>query len=358
MLFVASGESLGLTGYAFPPATPDAVAFVDGWDVRFDRLLVTIDKIKLWANPDKVPGDPSQTDALVAEADLGWAVDLHRSDPGNITGKGGAGEQAVVITSLLNQNKNGGAPFATDGTRYAFGFDIVPATSAAFFVNLDDAAAADYQEMVADQCTVFYAGTATFKGNKTDPNCYPDDRKTFPDVVKFRLCFKTPTSYVNCQNPDNDPAMPFANEEHQRGIALQAGKTTIAQVTIHTDHPFWDSVIHDSPAHFDQFAARVVGQAAAPPTVRLEDTQGIDYSAYTDAQGNTLSWRYCVDPPTDAHPKLTGAMAFDPQSVPHSTDPKAGLRDYYDFATYNQSTQGHLNSDGLCFVKRNYDSPP
>jgi len=31
-----------------------------------------------------------------------------------------------------------------------------------------------------------------------------------------------------------------------------------------------------------------------------------------------------------------------------------GLRDLYDFATYNQSTQGHLNSDGLCAVERHY----
>ena len=38
-------------------------------------------------------------------------------------------------------------------------------------------------------------------------------------------------------------------------------------------------------------------------------------------------------------------------------DPASGLRDYYDFATYNQSTQGHLNSDGLCYVARNYSSP-
>jgi hypothetical protein len=52
-------------------------------------------------------------------------------------------------------------------------------------------------------------------------------------------------------------------------------------------------------------------------------------------------------------------MYFDPGAVPHApgTDAKTGLRDYYDFATYNQSTQGHLNADGLCFVKRNYDSP-
>ena len=64
-------------------------------------------------------------------------------------------------------------------------------------------------------------------------------------------------------------------------------------------------------------------------------------------------------PPTTSTRKFTGAMAFDPGSVPHATgnDPSTGLRDYADFATYNQSTQGHLNSDGLCFVKRNYASP-
>jgi hypothetical protein len=38
-------------------------------------------------------------------------------------------------------------------------------------------------------------------------------------------------------------------------------------------------------------------------------------------------------------------------------DPSTGLRDYYDLSTYDQSTQGHLNSDGLCHVKRLYVSP-
>ena len=135
----------------------------------------------------------------------------------------------------------------------------------------------------------------------------------------------------------------------------------IAQVTIHTDHPFWDSVLHDSPAHFDQFAARVAGQGTdgSTPTVTLEMTQGVDYTAYTDAAGHPIQWRYCMDPPTDVHPQFTGPMSFDPQSVPHApgNDPATGLRDYYDFSTYNQSTQGHLNSDGLCFVKHDYASP-
>jgi hypothetical protein len=359
IVFAASGEVLALTGYAFPPKTPDQPAFVDGWDVKFDRLLVTIDKITLFTNADKVPGDQSQTDGVVAEVDGPWAVDLHASDPSNLQGKGGTDEQAVPLVALTTQNKNGGASFPADGTRYAFGFDIVPASESAKKINLDAAAETDYAEMIQNQCTVFYAGTATFKGDKTDANCYPDDRKAFPDVVAFRLCFKTPTTYVNCQNPDNDPAKPLGDEEHERGIAFESSRQVMAQVTIHTDHPFWDSVLHESPAHFDQFAARAAAVGTGTPTVTLENTIGVDYTSYVDSMDHPLDWRYCIEPSTVAHPKFTGAMAFDPESVPHApaNDPSTGLRDYYDFASYDQSTQGHLNSDGLCFVRRNYPSP-
>jgi hypothetical protein len=359
VVFAASGEVLAFTGYDFPPSSLDAPVFVDGWEVKFDRLLVTIDKIKISANPDKVPTDQSETDALVAEVDGPWAVDLHKSDPSNLSGKGGAGEEAVKIATLENQNRNGNAPFATDGTRYAFGFDIVPASASAAKVNLDGAAGTDYEEMITNQCAVFYVGTATFKGDAACSTDLDPAYATWPKTVNFRLCFKTPTTYVNCQNPDNDPAKPFSGEEHLRGIAFETSEQVVAQVTVHTDHPFWDSVLHESPAHFDQFAARVVGQSAATPTVKLEDTVSVDYTRYTDAKGNAVNWRYCIDPPTDVHPKFTGAMGFDPGTVPHAagTDATTGLRDFYDFASYNQSTQGHLNSDGLCFVKRNYPSP-
>ena len=350
--FAASGEMLALTGYAFPPAQPDDAAFVDGWEVKFTRLLTTIDKLTVSDGADSVPGDQSQTGARLLQLSGPWAVDLARADPQNLPGKGGPGEQAVPFASVVSDK------LATDGTRYAFGFDLVVASAGAKNVNLDAAAQADYAEMATNGCAVLYVGTATFKGDKADPVCYPADRKGFPDTVTFKLCFKSPTTYVNCQNPDNDPAKPFDGEEHQRGIALKDGSSVIAQVTVHTDHPFWDSVLHDSPAHFDQFAARVVGQTGTP-TVTLEMTKGVDYTAYTDANGAPLQWRYCIEPGTDVHAKLTGPMKFDPQSVPHAvgSDAASGLRDYYDFATYNQSTQGHLDSDGLCFVKRNYPSP-
>jgi len=354
--FAVSGEALALTGYAFPPVSADDPAFVDGWDVRFTHLLTTIDRVTLYDNPDTAPGDQSRTGGVVVQLEGPWAVDLARTDPTYLPGKGSPGELAVPFASVA-VGRDGNA-LKTDGTRYGVGYDLVAAAAAAKMVNVTEGAVADYAEMVKDGCTVLYVGTATFKGDKTDPTCYPADRKGWPDVVNFRLCFRSPTTYVNCQNPDNDPARPFEGEEHQRGIALKDGSSVIAQITLHTDHPFWDSVIHDSPAHFDQLAARVVGQPT--PTVTLESLRGVDYTAVTDANGTPLQWRYCVAPPTSAHAKLVGAMSFDPESVPHATngDPTTGLRDLYDFATYDQSTQGHLGSDGLCFVRRSYPSPP
>ncbi len=66
------------------------------------------------------------------------------------------------------------------------------------------------------------------------------------------------------------------------------------------DHPF-GSVLHVSLAYFDQFAAQLAGSTDANLTVTLAMVQGKDYTAMTDADGNALTWRYCMAPPTDVH---------------------------------------------------------
>src|SRR5437588_8704990 len=130
--FTASGEVLALGGYGFPPASGGA-SFVDGWEIRFTRFLTTIDKIKLFTNPDTLPTDQSQVGPLVAELDGPWAIDLHQGGP--LPGKGGTGEQAYPIAVLDNQNRNGGNAFDPT-SRYAFGFDLVPATASAHFLQM------------------------------------------------------------------------------------------------------------------------------------------------------------------------------------------------------------------------------
>ena len=362
ILFTASGELPALSGYAFPPAASGDPAFVDGWQIDFSRILVTFDKITLSEMPDLVAGDQSKTGNVVAELDGPWAVDLAHRSGSDVPGEGAAGERAIPITALTGQNRNGDRGFATDGTRYAFGFQVVTASAGAAAVNLDAAAKADYQQMAQAGCSVLYVGTATFKGGTVAgyTGCNAG-HESWPTTVNFHLCFKSPATFANCQNPENDPAAPLAGEDSQRGIAFLADDSVTGQLTMRPDQPFWDSVLPGSPARFDQFAARVVGQdTGAVPIVTLEMTQGVDFAAYTDAQGNPIDWRDCMAPPTDVHDAFSGPMSFDAEDVPRATggDPATGLRDYYDFATYNQSTQWYLNDDGLCAVARTYPSPP
>jgi hypothetical protein len=353
ILVAASGEVLALQGYPFPPANPGATAFVDGWEMHFDRLLVTVDHVVIADSPDTSPTDQSKTGPVVAEQDGPWVIDLHAGGP--LQGKGGNGEQAVPFTSFTSQNKNGDGPF--DPTlRYAFGFDVVPATASAINVNLDAAAMSDYQEMIAQGYTVLYVGTATFAGGSCTTSDSTYDFNKLPSVVHFRFGFRSPTSYVNCQNPDNDPAQPFPGEEHERGVQVLPNRSVIAQVTIHTDHPFWESTVHDSPAHFDPIAARYAGTDGGVPLATLEDQIGVDFTAFHDATGAALPWRSCLS--TYPIPS-SGTMGFDAHgvAVDPGGSPANALRDYRDFMTYDQSTQGHLNADGLCFVRRNYPSP-
>ncbi len=352
--FTASGEVLALNGYAFPP-TAGQTAFVDGWEVQFSKLLVTIDHITLSENPDLSPTDQSQTGKNIAQLNGPWAIDLHQGGP--LPGKGGGDEEAYPIATLNKQNLNGNAPF-DETVRYAFSFDVVPATASATFLQMD-ANDTDYADMVQNGWTVLYIGTATWNGGSSCTSTNPSfDFTKLPTPVNFRFGFKSPTTYINCQNPDNDPAKGLGNEEHERGIQTKANQTVVAQVTIHTDHPFWESFVHDSPAHFDQLAALATG-TPGNYSVTLNDTDNVNYQAFT-FETNPLPWRSCLS--TYTPPNNFPQMDFVSANVPYvprpSCDPAHDMCDYHDYMTYDQSTQGHLNADGLCFVSRNYPSPP
>ena len=353
--FTASGEVLALGGYSFPPASEDDPAFVDGWDVKIDELLVTFGNISFSQNPDRSPADQSQIGAKVGASAGPWAVDLHKG--GTLMGKGGSDEQAFPLEFLNKQNLNDDKPF--DPTvRYAFSFDVLPASDAAIKENLDAQGLADYALMVQNGWTVLYAGTATFKGTSCTSTNPAYDFSKLPKTVKFKLGFRSPTSYINCQNPDNDPAEPFGNEEHQRGVQIKTNATAIVQATLHTDHPFWESARHDAPAHFDALAAHAKKDGNGDYVVTLEDVKGVNFTAFKDSAGSPLPWRSCL--PSYTPPNGAAAMNFDSQGIPFNPlgDPAKVLRDYYDYMTYTQRTQGHLNADGLCFVQRRYPSPP
>ena len=377
VMLTASGEAFAKDGYAFPPADPDAVFFVDGWAITYDRILTTFDHITLSRGPDKSPTDQSQCEdakgaailcgtgsSVVAEVDGPFAVDLHKAGP--LADADGADMDATPVAALTGLNKDGNAAFDPT-TKYAFGFEIVKATKSAHNVNLDAADLPDYQEMVTKGYTTLLVGTATWKGNNngsdTASGCTPTsvapayDFTKLPKTIKLRFGMVAPTIYRNAQNPAL-MGTAFPNEEHPRGIQTTANQSTIAQATFHIDHVFWESFIHDSPAHFDSFASKYAGMTTTP-TATLEDFKGYGFKPFVDVQGHQVPFRSCVDIATYTPPS-DGAMTFDTLSVSvdPAGDPAKAIRDFYDYVTYNHSTFGHLNADGLSVVDRQYPSPP
>lgn len=362
VLFTISGEALATEGFAFPPAVDQEVTFVDGWEVKLERLITTVDALTLSEAPDTDPADQAKTGKVVAEVDGPFAVDLAKDDPTYPAGKGGEGK-AVPLAVVANQNKNGGAAFDTAGARYAFGFKSVAATPNAQNVNLGPQGLADYADMVKEGCSILYVGTGTFKGTAGGVTCAPAPGANaaldaLPSVVNFKLCVKAPVDSANCQNPDNDPAAPLGGEDHQRGVAIKSNTFVTAQATVHPDHLFWISVEEDAPATFNQFAAAAQGGGdGGTGTVTMKDLEALDYQALKNKGGAALPWRNCVG--GDFTPPV-GNMSFNSGAVLNvgpTGNPATGLRHTADFVTFITSTQGHLNADGLCAVKRNYSSP-
>jgi hypothetical protein len=379
ILVTVSGQAHAQSGFLFPPADPTNDKYmVDGWTVAITEYIAVIDKVTLWANPDMSPADQSAHGGQVAQLTGPWVIDLHKA--GSVQGQGGGAERAVPIGAFAHK---------TDGTafdptvRYAFGFSTVPATYAAMNVNLDGSEADDYAYMVANKYTVLYVGTATWAGKNSNcqetnvalgldagrpagsPPTYIDgggfDFTTLSTQYTIRLGFATPTNYVNCQNGSQFPGMTGVNgETHPRGVQVTAGHSVTAQVTLHLDHPFWESFVEESRMHFDQIAAQEPNcDPTMPCPVATLDFVALPFFPFESGSGHQpLPWRDCVG--TSYAPPTNGQLAFSPGGVPFNPAGTAStaLRDYFDYLNYTQSTQGHLNSQGLCFVDRQYPSPP
>ncbi len=365
-----SGESNALTGYPFPPGSwTNDTYMVDGWEFVIEEYIVNVDQITLSSTPDLSATDQSLHGPQVAHLNGPFVVDLHKG--GTIVGQGGAPEQATSLGVITNQNDNGGGAF--DPTvPYAFGFSTVAASYAGFNVNLTPDEFADFDAMVKNGYSVLYVGTATWQGASSQYGCTQTsvgaaaadggtgsvgyDFTKLPATMRFELGFSTPTSYVNCQN-FTAQGEGIGGEDSPRGIQVSPSQSAIAQVTVHMDHPFWESLAEDSPVHWDQIAAQYVG-ASGVPEAHLEDMKGLPFYAFVDKSGAPLPWRNCSG--TNYAVPGNGQMFFNPLSVPvdpRATDPSKALRDYYDFARYTQSTQGHLNSQGLCYVDRKFPAP-
>lgn len=353
-LITVSGEGAAADGLAFPPgASGGEPYFVDGWELKFEHVLVTIGSVSINENPDLNPNDQSATGALVAEATGPWAIDLAK--PGALEGKESIGT-AWELTRIANQNKKSGTPAFDATTKYALGYSLVAADGKATRLGFDQTSESDYQLMVTNGWTVLLQGTATWKGTAGSPACRSTnasyDFTRFPQSTHFTFGFKAPVDFKNCVNPELSPA-------DSRGVQTQTNAQTVVQLTFHLDHPFWEALVEDAPLRWDALAARK--SASTGTGAMLEELTNadlaFDFQAPRDAQGIAIPWRTCG--PTLSNERTSGTVAYDPVNVPVSpTGGASGLKDLSDYMTYNLSTFGHLNADGLCFPARQYPSPP
>jgi hypothetical protein len=389
-----SGESNALSGYPFPPHDwlNDTYMF-DGWEFVIEEYIVVVDHIGLWNGAETNTHDPQEIGSEAAHVDGPFVVDLHKG--GTLVGQGGAPEEATPLAVITRETDNGGAALQSS-VPYAFGFSTVPATYDAFNVNLDASEAADFALMVENGYSVFYRGITTWKGDMSPFACTQTGTGPGPDAgvneagagdagaptfvdggydftrmpnagLSFALGFSTPTNYVNCQNQSLQ-GTPNPGEAYPRGVQISPSQSAIAQVTLHMDHPFWESFAEDSPVHWDQIAAQYVGVTS--PEAHVEDMKGVAFYAFTDDTGTPLPWRNCASA-SYYTPPGNGQMSFSTLSVPidpqgtctgnvgddYTEDDCPAIRDYYDYMRFTQSTQGHLNSQGLCFIDRRYPAP-
>jgi hypothetical protein len=335
-----SGEDLALLGYDWTSsslAEGDPPAFVDGWALGFEHVILTIDKLRINADPDKDEGNPFDLGGTVAIAEGPWAVDVTLG--GEVTGKSGSPDEKTVPIAAFESQPNG-QPF-DPVARYAFSYDLVPAAAGAKIVNLDAEGLALYEEGKQKGWSMIFAGTARYKGPA------PAADSVFakmPSEVQFKLGMANPSSYVNCRNTD----LQAVGDEFPRGIQANANASTTVQITIHTDHAFWDTLnVEGTPLHFDPIAANAstYGNPASPGSVTTEDLLGVDVSGFQTRAGEPLPWRSVV--PDYMAP--AGQMTYDPNGTSFAVANSLAA-----YLGYSAASGGHMNADGECEIQNNF----
>lgn len=331
-----SGEALAENGYDYAsnPAANQAV-FADAWEIRFDRYLVVLDHARL-NQPGPDPSMRAGLGGLVAELDGPWMVDLHQH--GALEGAGGPPETAIPL-GIIRTPSAGGMFDPT--VRYAFSFDTVAASVNVLNVNLPESDADAASQMIAHGWTKYFSGTATYRGRVSSTSVDPTFRQ-YPTTVNFAFGFGDPASYINCHNPE----IGQMDTASTRGIQPSVSRHVRAQITMHTDHFFWDEAdVEGTPLHFDPIAARAVGfgaDAGSRLSVSLDQLANDPPAALVDAFGA---------PVLDRSGQTMGISDNSPPPAYSVHSAGASIHDLRDFVVYNARGQGHLNSDGLCFVQ-------
>jgi hypothetical protein len=165
-----------------------------------------------------------------------------------------------------------------------------------------------------------------------------------PAQVKFTIGLANPSTYVNCRNTD----LMQVGGEFPRGVQPSATKSTVVQITLHTDHLFWDELnVEGTPLHFDPIAAvaSTYGTGAMSGEVTNDALAALDVTGFKTKEGETLPWRSLV--PDYAAP--AGQMNYKTNGTTLSP-----ANSFLAYLAHSASAGGHMNSDGECFVKKDF----
>ncbi|TKC99019.1 hypothetical protein [Polyangium fumosum] len=262
-----TGEDAAKTGFPVEEEG-EAIAFADGWTVQFSKVLVSFGAL-----------DVRGADGAVAiESRERWVADLH------------AGDASLPVFEGIEARR-------WDRFRYEI---AAPDASA---VALDGVAEAEVQAMIDGTFNYWLEGTATKAG----------------DTYTFAWGLANPTRNANCTN----------GLDGTDGVVIRSNTTTEAEITIHLDHLFWDTLgTEEASLRFDALAAAAGTDKEISlddlATQKLSDLKGLDGMPLVDAEGKPI--------------------VYNPGSVPLAS------QDLLSFLLASSASMGHLNGEGLCTV--------
>jgi hypothetical protein len=213
----------------FPYTEGDVTfAFVDGWELQFDKYVVAVGDVRL------------------SEQDSGAEVQGWNGP--NVMDLAAAGTGSEALTTIE------GLP----ARRLNFGFSFLAPSE---LPSSSSASNEDIQSMIDNGWSLLVAGEAQHRATSR--------------VVRFEIGLPVAAGYYECIN----------GKDATQGVAIEANKTTGAFIYAHAIHLFWDSLASgDEDLRFEAFAA----VAGDDDLVTEEELETQHLTDLRDANGDPL----------------------------------------------------------------------
>ncbi|HEX3902839.1 MAG TPA: hypothetical protein VH853_08300 [Polyangia bacterium] len=350
-----SGETLGINGLPFQPVNQGDPYFVDGWNMTIDEDIVVVGDIALNSMPTE---DQTWFDMgpQVAHKAGPYVFDAHQA--AGFVGKDGIEPASPMF--VFDKEDNGSS--FDSNQRYAFSYDTVVAAYPAWNLNLTTQGQADYDLMVSNGWGKFIRATASYVGTGSYPDAATQTKfNAFPTTVTFTMGWNDATSNTNCVNADLGAEDDLMN----RGVVIFPDQASVAQMTMHVDHVFWDKLKQEGAAlRFDPIAAFAPADTSTTPFSL--NTFHSQHLLATFADGSPLPDRAPDQPnpspnagantPDDVQPNPL-QVTFNLNGVT-KPDGTAFPDDLVQFMAFSAQSQMHLNAQGLCYIKGQNPADP